>query len=94
MRGPSLATQRNERKEDRMKLIWAKKGILKLGPNNFIRLEVGDEIPAEVLTVLGNAVPQLVKDGQFRDVSEEVAEQAERLKDAADKAKKAMGAKK
>lgn len=77
-----------------MKLVWAKKGVLKLGPGNFLHLEVGDEIPAEVLTVLGNAVPQLVKDGLFRDVSAEVAEQAERLKDAVDKAKKVIGVKK
>jgi hypothetical protein len=77
-----------------MKLVWAKRGQLKLGPNNFIKLEVGDEIPSEVLAFLGNAVPQFVKDGLFRDVENEAAAQAKRIKDAADSAKKAMGSKK
>jgi hypothetical protein len=74
-------------------LVWAKRGRLKLGPNNFVDMEVGDEIPGEVLSVLGNAVPQLVKDGQIKDVSDELAEAAKRKAEAVEKAKKAIAEK-
>lgn len=73
-----------------MAIIWAKRGQLKLGPNNFVRLEVGDEVPDAVLDVLGKeTVAQLLKDGQLADNSAELAEIAERAKDAVAKAAKA-----
>lgn len=74
-------------------LVWAKRGRLKLGSNNFVDMEIGDEIPGEVLSVLGNAVPQLVKDGQIKDVSDELAEAAKRKAEAVEKAKKAIAEK-
>lgn len=70
--------------------IWKKKGQIKLGPGEFVKLQVGDQIPDEILEALGEKnVEQLIASGSIFDATKQKKRQRERLQKAKEQALKA-----
>jgi hypothetical protein len=77
-----------------MSTVWNKPGKMKLGPGVFIKPEVGDTIPNEVLQFIGEeVVKQMVKDGQLRDNSAEVQARKDRIEEMKAAVQKVAGEK-